>query len=30
MAGLIERVGFCIQHAEFSQRIYADYWAEKI
>jgi ubiquinone/menaquinone biosynthesis C-methylase UbiE len=30
MAGLIERAGFRIQHAEYSQRIYADYWAEKI
>jgi len=30
MAGLIERAGFRIQHAEYSQRIYADYWAERL
>ncbi|WP_374374350.1 class I SAM-dependent methyltransferase [Dongia sp.] len=29
MAGLIERAGFRINHAEYSMRIYADYIAEK-
>jgi putative AdoMet-dependent methyltransferase len=30
MAGLIERAGFRIVHADYSQRIYADYLAEKV